>query len=234
MENEIRSIIEEINRHSHSVADETIDDVLAMGRGLVRLFGYRDRKRNIDIPGLLKLKKRQYPELGLKPGYGWTRRLMKLAMDDKIADPQYRHVLPRGRNNLEQCSRMTLARFEQGIKPDPNQRGEIVIHPEAKLYDLRDYRKQGKEIKPPKQRQLVIVLIPRVPEGFDEWGGDFEDIRHAAHREGCDFAMAEVVSKTYKETIFEEDSTQETLWTLSLHKIQKASKRDMSSYYTRD
>jgi hypothetical protein len=234
-DDEIRSIVNEINSHSHSLADETTEDVLAMGHGLVRLFGYNDRRRNIHIPAKTSMSKKRYPELGLKMSYAWAKRLMKISMDDKLIAVKYRGLLPRSRNALEQCARMSLARFEKGINPDPDQRGEIVIHPESRIYDLKAYRKQGAGIKQPtKHRQMVCVIIlpdkpvTRAQQERADWELDdslIDRFRNAAFGENLQFAIAQVESKKVKEAIFENTSQKQAIWTLDMGRIEKRPRR---------
>src|SRR5450759_318940 len=92
------ALIAEINRRATS--DETLADVLAIGIGLVALFGYN------RIPGLIRLNKKSYPSLGLKPGYSWVRRLMKIALDPKISDKDNWEHLPSPRTSLSEIALM--------------------------------------------------------------------------------------------------------------------------------
>src|ERR1051326_7025081 len=107
-----REIIEAINNHARS--DETIEDIIAIGDGLVSVFGWK-----ATVHGKLgKLSKRNYPP-ELKPEYSWVRRLMKLAMDERIRDPDNWRHFPNVRSALVELSLMTTARIEQGKRPDP-------------------------------------------------------------------------------------------------------------------
>src|ERR1039457_4126519 len=106
----VLALIAEINRRAAS--DETLADVLAIGIGLVALFGYD------KIPGMIRFSKKSYPSLGLKPSYSWVRRLMKIAMDPKISDKDNWEHLPSPRTSLFEIALMTDDRFERGTHRD--------------------------------------------------------------------------------------------------------------------
>lgn len=218
---DIASVVEQINRHTKE--DESVSDILAIGKGLVRLFGYYNKRRKIDIPAKIEMNKKRYPELGLKIKYGWAKRLMKVAMDDKINDPSVRHCLPAKRNCLEQCARMSEKKFYTGIKPDPTRRKEIFIHPNAKYYDLVAYRKEEETIKP-KYHKWVVVLIPSKEAEWDDVVD--EQFRSFAHTNGFDYAIADVVKNKKKEHVFETGINQDIEMTLSIDHIDKAPKEE--------
>ena len=198
----VLALIAEINRRATS--DETLADVLAIGIGLVALFGYN------RIPGMIRLSKKSYPSLGLKPGYSWVRRLMKIAMDPKISDKDNWEHLPSPRTSLFEIALMTDDRFERGTHSDPANNGVIVITPATNREDLRMYRISGEPIKVPSPAQYVLLVIP--PK--ENWEGAIDGVRERAFAAGCDFAIAEVLSRKKKDLCFSTDSHEETHWAL--------------------
>lgn len=202
---EVAEIVAEINRHAKS--DENIQDVLAMGRGLVKLFGYHKPRQ----AGLTRLSKRKYPELGLKCSYSWVRRLMKIAMDPKITNPAYWSCLPSARTSLLEIEKMSETRLKQGIHPDPERNGEIFITPTTNREDLKVYRMRDEEIEPPHTFRYVLVAIPL---DRDQWEEGIDLIREEAFASGCDFMVAEVVSEKKKDRMFQDMERREIIWTL--------------------
>ena len=196
------ALIAEINRRATS--DETLADVMAIGIGLVALFGYN------RIPGMIHLSKKSYPSLGLKPGYSWVRRLMKIAMDPKICDKDNWEHLPSPRASLSEIALMKDGRFERGIRPDPNNNGVIAITPTTSREDLKMYRIAEEPIEPrPSDRYVMLAIPPR-----ENWEGVIDQVRDAVLSAGCDFVIAEVVSAKSKELVFSTDSHEETQWIL--------------------
>ena len=198
----VLALIAEINRRAAS--DETLADVLAIGIGLVALFGYH------KIPGMIRFSKKSYPSLGLKPGYSWVQRLMKIAMDPKIYDTDNWCHLPSQRTSLHEIALMTDGRFEQGIRPDPNNNGIIAITPTTGREDLKMYRIADEPIKPrPPDRYVMLAIPPR-----ENWEGAIDGVRERAFAAGCHFVIAEVLSRKKKELCFSTDSHEETHWAL--------------------
>jgi hypothetical protein len=198
----VLALIAEINRRATS--DETLADVLAIGNGLVELFGYN------KIPGLIRLNKKSYPSRGLKPGYSWVRRLMKISMDPKIADEQNWEHLPSARTSLFEIALMKEERFRGGTHSDPTNNGVIVITPATSREDLKMYRIADEPIKPrPPDRYVMLAIPPR-----ENWEGAIDGVRERAFAAGCHFVIAEVLSRKKKELCFSTDSHEETHWAL--------------------
>ena len=210
----VLALIAEINRRAAS--DETLADVLAIGNGLVALFGSAIGKDK--IPGLIHLSKKAYPSLGLKPGYSWVRRLMKIATDPKIADELNWEHLPSPRTSLFEIALITDERFQQGIHPDPAANGVIAITPTTSREDLRMYRITDEPIKPRTPDWYVMLVIP--PK--ENWEEYIDRVREAAWTAGCDFVIAHVTIMKKKELVFKKDSHEETHWALrQVDEVQK-------------
>jgi len=213
----IAELVEEINRHCMS--DETVGDVMAMADGLATL------------AVRLNLTKAQYAKLGLKIGYTWIKRLIKIGRDDKLRNSDIWRKLPAGRSHLVELSLMKPARFLQGLEADPDQNNTIVIHPAANREDLRLYRIMDEPIKHPnRQDSVLLVILPiETPDQEFDYAGIVNAIRRVALSEECSFVGAEVISKTKKETLRgnikwrqpelhspdELLSEEETIWTIS-------------------
>src|ERR1017187_10895509 len=167
------ALIAKIKRRATSA--DTLADVLAIGIGLVALFGYH------KIPGMIRLSKKSYPSLGLNPSYSWVRRLMKIAMDPKICDKDNWEHLPSPRTSLFEIALMTDDRFERGTHSDPANNGVIVITPATNREDLRMYRISDEPIKVPSPAQYVLLVIP--PK--ENWEGAIDGVREQIGRASC-------------------------------------------------
>lgn len=217
---DVQRLINQINKHAR--ADETTEDVISIGKGLVELFGFRSKTPKIEIDGMIRLSKRDYGTLGLKIGYSWVKRLMKIAMDSKLNDPSIWPKIPSSRESLHQLSLMSEERLLQGTHPDPELDGEIFITHASSSHDIKIYRKRGEPIHPFDGERYVIVAMPR--QGCD-WVSAVERLQDSMWDADCDVMLGEKKSKVVKEKLFATSSEVDTTWTIRQIELRKKPKQ---------
>ena len=190
---EVEQIVTRINAKLQS---ETVEFIMEVGRDLVELFGCGTGKNR--VPGLLRLSKAEYPKVGLRCGYSWTRQVIKIATSPNLANPAKWPLLPPTRSALYQCSLMSPSRFAEGMAPDAT--GETTIHPHSLRQDLKVYRKRSEPITQPSRavaRTVILIYLPRTNADGGEYGfdGAINMFREQAFDAGAGFGIGEQVSR---------------------------------------
>jgi hypothetical protein len=195
----VRQLVREINKRAK--ADETVEDIIVMSKSLLELFGCRRRRPEPNIEGLLTFSKREYLSLGIKKvGYSWVRKLIKVAMDPKLTNPDIWHRLPAGRQSMIELSKLPRDRFEQGINPDPESDGEIFITPSTGWREIKKYGQRGQPIKPIPEERYVAVAIP-IGYGCG-WEDALSYLQESIWDADCDMMLARVRKKQTKMRMF--------------------------------
>jgi hypothetical protein len=152
----VEKLVAEINAHSK---DETVEDNVAVGKGLVKLFGGLRK-----TPGLVTLSKKDYPTLGLKVGYSWVRRMMRIGLNPIISNPIYAEFLPPAKTSLIELTHVWSDKLQRALTPDAN--GETVITSawsRAECNRFRFSKVLTKDNQPKKDTgpTHVLILYPR-------------------------------------------------------------------------
>jgi len=97
-------------------------------------------EKNVRVGVLLhelRLSKKHWNDYGLPFTYSWSRRLIKIAKDRRMA--ANRDIMPGGRAVLHKIACLRDLEFADAIRPNPALDGLAIIHPAVTREDIEDW-----------------------------------------------------------------------------------------------
>jgi hypothetical protein len=109
---QITELVIRLRKSIAQLMQESIEDILAVGRDLTALYGCRAS----GIPGLLPLSKANWSQMNFPMTLNYARQIIRMVNDPKMANPENWDHFPAHRGTLIEISRLSDDMFAYGMQ----------------------------------------------------------------------------------------------------------------------